>query len=54
MDQEWQIAILCERMGWTFKEYENQPQWFLEVLELKSRLEAEQQQAEAKKANHRS
>jgi hypothetical protein len=32
---ELQAVIICERMGWTFNEYEAQPIWFLELLQAK-------------------
>ena len=28
-------AIVCEKMGWTFDEFESQPVWFIDVLLMK-------------------
>jgi len=43
------IADICERFGWTYFEYQNQPWWFLEVIKLKMRLEGEFHKQEERK-----
>lgn len=47
------IAAICERFGWTYEEYHGQPSWFLEMIKLKLRLDAEHEMRESDKANNR-
>lgn len=35
------MAIICQKMGWTYDQYLRQPVWFIEVLLLKMGIEAE-------------
>lgn len=44
MDSDLEMAIICERMHWTYQEYANQPVNFLEVLKLKWTLDNEHQE----------
>lgn len=30
------IVILCERLGWTYQEYLDQPSWLLELSKFKA------------------
>ena len=34
-------VVVCEKMGWTFEEYLDQPDWFMQFLILKWEAEAE-------------
>jgi len=38
-DERFAIATICEKMGWTFQEYLEQPYDFIEVV--KAKLQAE-------------
>lgn len=35
------MVVICEKMGWTYYEYMEQPAWFLELLKEKMRLDSE-------------
>lgn len=43
MESDIEIAIVCERMHWTYQDYLSQPVDFIEVLKLKWRLDNEHQ-----------
>lgn len=49
VDEEVGIAEICQRYGWTYYDYMNQPEWFLDIIRLKMRLEAENEQRLANK-----
>ncbi len=34
-------ALICEKMGWTYQQYMDQPVWFLKTLVLKWSEEAQ-------------
>ena len=38
------IAELCERYGWTYIEYINQPNWFLDLVHEKYRIDCKRQE----------
>jgi hypothetical protein len=43
LPEELKIAYVCEKMGWTYTEYMEQPDWFISVLLIKWNAESEQQ-----------
>ena len=43
------MTMICERFGWTYQEYQNQPWWFLETIKLKIGMEGERAKMEENK-----
>jgi hypothetical protein len=44
------MAEVCKRYGWTYHQYLDQPQWFLDLIVEKEAIEARRTEAEQKKA----
>ena len=44
------IAEICEKFGWTLEQYLNQPNWFLDIIKEKMRVEGEYQRKQEKDA----
>jgi hypothetical protein len=42
--------MVCEKMSWTYEEYEKQPDWFIQTLLLKWSLENQQQKQDARQS----
>jgi hypothetical protein len=34
------IAVICSELGWTLKEYEDNPKWFLDLICKKMEIDA--------------
>ncbi len=49
IDEEMTIAIFCEKMGWTYEQFLNQPQWLLDTLWIKWRCDGETEEELLKK-----
>ena len=43
------VVSICQEMGWTYNEYMNQPQWFLDLLEDKLKIDSDNAKKELKK-----
>jgi hypothetical protein len=43
------MVEICERMGWDWYTYHNQPAWFIQLIEHKMGIEAKRQEREAKR-----
>ncbi len=54
MSEEMVMAMICEKMGWTYSEYVNQPDWFLQLLIMKFGADAEHQNRLNKELKHAS
>lgn len=48
-----QVAMLCEKMGWTFQQYCSQPDWFIDLLLIKGNLDSQYQKREIRKAREK-
>jgi hypothetical protein len=44
-----QIVSICADMGWTYQEYMAQPEWFIDTLQDKYEIDAENSRKQAKK-----
>lgn len=44
-----QMVVICENFGWTFEEYNNQPDYFIELIKQKMRIDAQRSENELKK-----
>lgn len=44
-------AMICEKTGWTYDQYLDQPASFIELMKLKMRLDVEHQEQEVKKTS---
>lgn len=40
--------MVCEKMSWTYEEYNSQPNWFIETLLIKWNLDGEYQNKKLK------
>lgn len=40
VDPRFAVAAVCEKYGWTYLEYLEQPEWFLDVIAIKMDIEA--------------
>lgn len=49
LPDELKIAVVCEKMGWSYNEYNEQPNWFIETLLLKWRSENEVNEQQQKR-----
>jgi len=43
------MVTICQEFGWTYKEYLEQPSWFLELVKKKLQLDSELQKKELDK-----
>jgi len=43
MPEEILIIEICERYGWTYDQYLDQPQWFIDTIIQKSNMDSEAQ-----------
>lgn len=43
------MVIVCQEMKWTYQQYIEQPNWFLEMLLMKLRVDVENEQKEIKR-----
>jgi hypothetical protein len=50
LPEEMIAAIICEKFGWTYEEYLDQPHWFIEIIKTKLREDAEFEKKEMAKA----
>lgn len=48
------VAEICERFGWTYEQYWDQPASFLEVIRVKMQVENEYREKEQKRAERAS
>jgi hypothetical protein len=48
LPDEIKTAIVCEKMSWTYTEYEEQPEWFISSLLMKWSIENEHQKKNTK------
>lgn len=39
------IVVICEKMHWTYYEYQNTPNWMIELIVEKMKLDYEKQKA---------
>lgn len=49
VEEELSIVMLCKSMGWTYEDYMNTPQWFIEVLQGMFQADAQKANREMKK-----
>ena len=42
------VAVICEKMGWTYQQYQEQPVWFTELLVRKLEIDNKTQNEAAK------
>lgn len=42
-------AVICRAMGWTWREFEDSPAWFIDVVSLMLRAEADESDKRSKK-----
>ena len=54
ISNELSSILLCEKMGWDYFTYLEQPDWFIVGLQIKINLDAEQQRLEAKRSQMKS
>ena len=45
------VAIVCEKMGWTYQEYMEQPDEFIDMLKMKWQAESEYATIKEKEKN---
>ena len=46
---EVRIVEICKQFNWTYQEYENTPQWFIETVRIRKAAEAYFNQKETRK-----
>lgn len=46
------VSLICERFGWTYQEYLDQPEEFTQAIMARLEVEAEMQQMQTEKAKH--
>lgn len=44
-----QAVHVCEKYGWTYDEYQSQPQWFLDLIRERMKVDAQRSENEAKR-----
>jgi len=44
-----QVVAICQELGWTYEEYQNQPEWFVDLLKDKLDIDAEESRKASKK-----
>jgi len=49
MTPEMEIVAVCQEMGWTYYEYMEQPNWFLELVRMKLQMDSEKIKKEIQK-----
>lgn len=47
------IVVICEKYHWDYYQYLNQPAWFLELVQIKMRLDNERVIRESNKTGRR-
>jgi hypothetical protein len=45
------IVSICERLGWTYQDYMNQPVWFIDLLLAKMDIDHQRAEKRIKKSN---
>lgn len=50
MNLDMQMVAICQEFGWTYQEYESQPNWFLTLIKEKMSRDNKARELEAKKA----
>jgi len=49
IDERLAMAMICEKMCWTYEQYIDQPSWFIKLLMLKFSADADYQNKQSKK-----
>jgi len=44
-----QVVAICQEFGWTYYQYMEQPEWFIELLKDKLEIDAEESRKASKK-----
>lgn len=44
-------VVICEKMGWRYEDYLSQPNWFVELLIEKIRIDAKKEKEANRKRN---
>lgn len=47
------MVMICEAMGWTYEQYRQNPQWFIELLIMKKNLDYNKEKREADKLKNK-
>lgn len=49
LDRDMQAVVICEAFGWTFQEYLDQPEFFVELIREKMKIDAQRAEKQSKK-----